>query len=157
MWPLPTETENLQSYRDILTAHNKKMFFMLYVRNNEWMNEKYRPTIPDGTWPTSSWINDRESREFFARLVRDMGHGYAHANAGKPINWYKHMVYSSDRCQDWLDPLQNYFSMHNMGRGYDADGVFGYDQGDMLTNVEFKFHAIGCELPRTFARVLPWR
>lgn len=144
VWPLPTETENLQTYRDILTAANKKMFFMLYVRNNVWMNADLAARIPANTFPSESWINDRESREFFMRLVRDMGHGYAHANAGKPINWYHNNIYSASRCEDVTDPLQNYFSMKNMGRGYDVDGIFEYGQGDALTDVEFKFHAIGC-------------
>ena len=71
-----------------------------------------------------------------------MGHGYAHANAGKPINWYDHKIYSATRCEDVTDPLQNPFSMKNIGRGYDVDGIFEYGQGDALTDKEFKFHAV---------------
>ena len=140
IWPLPTETENLQTYRDRLTAHKKQHFFMIYVGNAGWMNDRY-PLIPDNTFWSNSWTTDLEGREFFMRLVRDLGHGYAHANAGKPTNWYTKT--SSSDCNDWLDPAQNYFSTSPAGRGYDVDGVFDYGMGDGMVHMDFKFHAIG--------------
>jgi hypothetical protein len=106
------------------------------------MNDGF-PAIPANTFWANSWLTDREGREFFMRLVRDMGHGYAHANAGKPINWYQTVAYQSTDCNDWLDPAQNYFSTSPSGRGYDVDGIFDYNQGDGMVHMDFKFHAIG--------------
>ena len=133
---------NLTWYRDTLTRANKKMFFSLGVTDKSWMHDTYGD-IPPGTFIWESWINDIEARTFFMQLVRDMGHGYVQANAGKPINWYNHSIYKSDKCQDLLDPAKNAFSTFKLGRGYDTDGVFEYGQGDALSDSEFKFHSLG--------------
>ena len=110
------------------------------------MNGEYA-FVPHDTFWYNSWIDDREAREFFIRLVRDMGHGYMHANAAKPVYWYRNVLYgASTNCADYLDPAQNYFTTTNFGRGYDVDGVFEYGGGDGLVDKEFKMHGFGYNL-----------
>jgi hypothetical protein len=147
----PDALAGIERYRTQLEALNKEMFFMIYTRNavSAGQNAKLcpydEPNCPlSETFWANSWDTDTTGRDFFMRLIRGMGHGYVHANAGKPVNWYDSPLYTPGvGCADLLDPDKNTFTTKNFGKGYDVDGIFEYGQGDGLIDKKMKFTSLG--------------
>ena len=147
----PDALAGIESYRTQLDALNKEMFFMIYTRNavSAGQNAKVcpydEPNCPlSKTFWANSWDTDTTGRDFAMRLIRGMGHGYVHANAGKPVNWYDSPLYTPGvGCADLLDPDKNTFTTKNFGKGYDVDGIFEYGQGDGLIDKKMKFTSLG--------------